>query len=46
MPRTSGDSPRLSKDGSLAMDAQWYSRRKARREAGVAATSGGLSVTL
>lgn len=33
MSRISGDSPRLSKDGSLVMDAQWFSGEKDRREA-------------
>lgn len=41
-PRTSGDCPRLSEDGSSAMEAQWYSRSKARREAALAGTSGDL----
>lgn len=46
MPRTLGNSPRLSEDGSSAMEAQWYSRSKARREAALAGISRDLCVTL
>lgn len=45
MPRSSGDSPRFSKVGSLVMKAQWHSRRKARRDAALAGRSGDPFVT-